>query len=264
MLFFTLEQSRKELAEKSLSRLTYELCQKNPGKGLKPCTSFGVSSHKLWTKYTKQQQDMINFCEEQYKAFAKDHLFFIEGLANIGVAEVRDMAKRHIAITGRFPVVIVDYLHVLKSPNDRFNEMQAIDYNITELRRLARDLDIPVIVVTSFNRENYYMPVSLASAKGSGKIEYSSDVMLALAPKNMRDDDSDKGKRENRQIVESCKRSAERELELYILKNRSARAHGRISYLYNSRYNHFAETSEVYYPEFRDTDGDAVAGNKKF
>jgi len=37
-----------------------------------------------------------------------------------------------------------------------------------------------VIGISSFNRENYSAPVSMASFKESGAIEYSSDVLIGM------------------------------------------------------------------------------------
>ena len=45
---------------------------------------------------------------------------------------------------------------------------------------MSRDFGLPVVGISSFNRESYQEPVSMKSFKESGAIEYSSDVLIAL------------------------------------------------------------------------------------
>ena len=49
-----------------------------------------------------------------------------------------------------------------------------------ELKRLSRDYKLPLIGISSFNRDSYTEAVSMKSFKESGAIEYSSDVLMGL------------------------------------------------------------------------------------
>ena len=88
--------------------------------------------------------------------------------------------------TGEKPVVIIDYLQVIAADKDpetgrKMTETrQIIDHNITELKRISRDLDITVILISSVNRANYMQPIDFESLKESGGIEYTCDVCWGL------------------------------------------------------------------------------------
>jgi len=87
---------------------------------------------------------------------------------------------------GDKPVFLVlDYLQILPTPADvRVDGIKdKVDFNLSELRRLARDLKSPVLVISSENREAYKegkTRPSLVALKESGGIEYSADAVLCL------------------------------------------------------------------------------------
>ncbi len=66
------------------------------------------------------------------------------------------------------------------------SDKQRTDYNVTELKRISRDFAIPVIIVSSLNRDNYNEPISLSALKESGSLEYGSDVVMGLQIQGMR------------------------------------------------------------------------------
>ena len=78
----------------------------------------------------------------------------------------------NIRLRGGKPLVIVDYLQILKPMNPRMTDkQQAVKYNISELKRISRDFDIPLIVISSFNRSNYNTVTGYESFKETGAIE---------------------------------------------------------------------------------------------
>ena len=66
-------------------------------------------------------------------------------------------------------------------------EKQQVDFNVSELKRISRDNDIPIFIICSFNRENYSTTVDFTSFKESGAIEYGADVVMGLQLKVMED-----------------------------------------------------------------------------
>jgi replicative DNA helicase len=98
--------------------------------------------------------------------------------------------KRHTSP----PLLVVDYLQLIASPEERQRDdvrtrIQAASY---ELRRLARDRGMVVLVLSSTGRQNYrpengkplwqQPPEALVgTGKESGEIEYSADSVLFLA-----------------------------------------------------------------------------------
>ncbi|MBR7083599.1 MAG: hypothetical protein IKI37_00220, partial [Oscillospiraceae bacterium] len=103
---------------------------------------------------------------------------------------------------------------------------------VLELKRISRDFKIPVIGISSFNRENYKTAVNYASFKESGAIEYSSDVLIGLQLKGAGDKSFD---------VDAAKAKNPREIELVILKNRNGETGKKIAFRYFPMFNYFEE-----------------------
>ena len=99
---------------------------------------------------------------------------------------------------------------------------EKIDSTVTELKRISRELDITVIVISSLNRANYLTPVDFESLKESGSIEYSADVIYGLQLRCINEDlFSKEGKlKEKRERIRTAKAASPREIELLCLKNR--------------------------------------------
>ena len=64
-------------------------------------------------------------------------------------------------------------------------DKQNTDYNVVALKRLSRDLSIPVIAISSFNRQNYAEPLNPSAFKETGAVEYSADVLIGLQYQGM-------------------------------------------------------------------------------
>ena len=96
-------------------------------------------------------------------------------VGDVGVEEIRREVEKYES-----PVVFIDYAQIIAPISDRKTDKQNVDANITALKRLSRDYGLPVVAISSFNRESYRESVSMASFKESGAIEYSSDVLIGL------------------------------------------------------------------------------------
>ena len=167
VIFFSLEQSRLELVSKSLARLTY---QTNP--------AHAVTALKIRQGYIFDETlDAI----EDYKAAIQDRLSIVEGNFSCNVSYIREYTRQYMQRTGTKPVIFIDYLQILQGEGDRRqSSKELIDSTITELKRISRELDITVFVISSLNRMNYLTPVSFEALKESGSIEYSADVIYGL------------------------------------------------------------------------------------
>lgn len=108
------------------------------------------------------------------------NIFISEGIGDIGAAQVRKEVQKHISLTGRKPTIIIDYLQILAPHNERATDKQNTDKAVLELKRISRDVKIPVIAISSFNRQSYNSPVTMEAFKESGAVEYSSDVLIGL------------------------------------------------------------------------------------
>lgn len=231
VLFFSLEMSRLEMASKSISRKTAQIDYSNAVSSLK--IRQGVTS--------KTVQDAT----EAYLTAIGDKMQVIEGGFDTTVENIRNYTFSYInQHEGAKPVVIVDYLQILQG-EQRGTIREAIDYNVVELKRLARALDVPVIVISSINRGNYLLPIDFESFKESGGIEYTADVVLGLQLACLDDNPvftKDKDIMAKREAIKAAKAENPRHVRLVCLKNRYGRPDWTITYKYYPQYDYFVET----------------------
>ena len=104
---------------------------------------------------------------------------------------------------------------------------------MTRAHRISsRDFDLPVLAISSFNRENYRSAVSMEAFKESGAVEYSSDVLFGLQLAGAGGANFD---------ANDAKQRSPRELELVMLKNRNGIPYARLPLSYDAKYNYFTE-----------------------
>ena len=216
ILFFSLEQSKFDLMSKSISRETYLYCLNNNIDIRNAKSNLGIMDGRRWFDFNETEKRVVNEAWQAYKDYAK-HVFIFEGVGNISVAEIRDCIKAHISLTGNSrPIVFIDYLQILKAADgdERVSDKQIVDHNVTALKQLSRDFDIPIIAVSSLNRQNYSEKINMAAFKESGAIEYGSDVLIGLQFAGVGESgfDVDKAKEENPRKIDFC-----------ILKNRNGK-----------------------------------------
>ena len=216
VLFFSLEQSRFDLMSKSISRESFLYCRKNGLPTSNAKSNLAIMDGRRWAGFSETENEVIKGAFKEYEEFAQ-HIFIHEGIGNISVAEIREKIKQHIAVTGnKRPVVFIDYVQILKAAegDERSTDKQVVDHNVTALKQLSRDFDIPVCAVSSLNRENYRQKINMAAFKESGAIEYGSDVLIGLQFAGTGDSDFD---------VDEARAKDPKEIEFCILKNRNGR-----------------------------------------
>ena len=236
VLIFSLEMSRNEMIAKSLSRLTAKITIDNHGDIRNAKTTRGIMTGKRYAGYNQTEKQLINAAVQEYAKIAGDTLnpriSIIEAMGTVGADQVKEQVEKYIKHTGKKPVVIIDYLQILAPHNEKSTDKQNTDYAILNLKRLSRDNKIPVIVISSFNRENYSVKVAMQAFKESGAIEYSTDVLIGLQLKGTGESDFD---------VDEAKAKHPREIEAVILKNRNGVTGKKISYNYYTMFNYFSE-----------------------
>ncbi|MBQ7067672.1 MAG: hypothetical protein IJM82_00740 [Synergistaceae bacterium] len=108
-----------------------------------------------------------------------------------------------------------------------------------------------MIGISSFNRESYKSPVSMASFKESGAIEYSSDVLIGLQFEGWdftKGDTSDKVRQErlsnlSRMNEEKAKTGQSQRIQVKILKNRNG-GRGSVYFEFYPMFNYFRASEE--------------------
>ena len=213
VLVFSLEMSRNELIAKSISRNTLRRVKQSGGNIKHAKTTRGIMSCKKYNSYCQAEKELIRTSISDYEKIA-GNIFIREGIGDVTAETIAEQVREHIESGHRPPVVIVDYLQILSPKNEKWTDKQNTDSAILTFKRLSRDHKIPVIVISSFNRENYSVKVSMQAFKESGAIEYSTDVLIGLQLKGI----------ENRNFdIDQAKSKNPREVEAVILKNRNGR-----------------------------------------
>lgn len=231
VLFFSLEQSENELVCKSIVREQHKLRESAP-KGKEPIKTTRNNMLKNGV-----DQPHIQAAIEAYKATAAN-MYIFEGNFNTTVNTIRATAKRFIRANRKAPVIVVDYLQILKPANDKIKDPIAIvDENITALKVLARETQTAVFVISSLSRKGYETDSSYTALKGSGSIEYSADTVFSLV--------LDVGDKENySEVFKQMNKTNCRRLKLECLKNRGGQSTFTCYYSYNPQYEYFKEEEE--------------------
>ena len=234
VLIVSLEMSKFELLSKSISRETFIECLSSGIDTKNAKTNRGISTGSRYAKYNKTEIELIKQSITIYSEHSAA-LYIQEGIGNIDVNRIRSIVDTHKEITGNSPVVIVDYLQILAPLSDRATDKQNTDKAVTELKRISRDYKIPVIAISSLNRNSYTEKISMQSFKESGAIEYSSDVLLGLQLKDVGSQGFN---------VDEAKKKEPREIELVILKNRNGQTGAILPFNYYQKFNYFLEVEE--------------------
>lgn len=177
VIYYSLEMSKAEIQAKSLSRESLAAALSMTGSSRTAKSTNHIMNGRHAKEYTDDERRTICKAREIYKTYAgRIHI-------KTGRHTVKDIEadiQKHKALTGRTPVLFVDYLQLLKTPETRRNltDKQITDENVEALKNLSHDL--PIICISSFNRESYTEPVTLSAFKESGIIEYTSDILIGL------------------------------------------------------------------------------------
>ena len=235
VLIFSLEMSRNELVAKSISRNTLKKVIETKGDIRNAKTTRGIMTGKNYSSYNQTERELIKGAINDYHSISK-RIFIREGMGDVTADTIVEQVKEHISKGNKPPVVIVDYLQILMPHNQKGTDKTNTDYAILNFKRLSRDYKIPVVVISSFNRENYSNKVSMQAFKESGAIEYSTDVLIGLQLMGVGSKSFD---------VDAAKSKNPREIEAVILKNRNGRTGDKIGYNFYAMFNYFSEIGEM-------------------
>ena len=183
VLVFSLEMSKNELNAKSISRNTYKLTDGKDTLSKQRRRYILTMSDILRGRVGSIGEAKRELFDEALGLTAKatEHLFILRD-NKISVDRIEEFINAHKEARGQRPFVIIDYLQILKaSANSQSSDKRLLtDEDVNNLKDMAVRHDIPILVISSFNRANYLEPVSMGSFKESGSIEYSSDTLIGL------------------------------------------------------------------------------------
>lgn len=250
VLFFSLEMSKREIIAKSLSRRMMQAAMKKYKNTkhakttrdiMKGAAGWSAQAQELFLDadawyHTSEEPLYIGTEPEHHPG---DFLEISEGSGNIGYKEIRAAVQAYKVENGVYPVVVIDYLQIMAPADPRATDKQNTDKTVLELKRMSRDFNIPVLAISSFNRENYNTAVNMAAFKESGAVEYSADVLIGLQYGYMRRRKDETEKARAARIVEARDHVQEEAaqglpilVDAVILKNRNgARGHAPLKFM---------------------------------
>ena len=212
VLFWSFEQSKEELRIKSLARLGQ------------------VNSRLIWKGRADENiwKDKVIPADKTYKEGPGPWLTIIEAGRTDTVEAIRSAAlmAKHKAGKDKPVLLILDYLQIMPTPEGVSLEgiKDKVDWNLSELRRLSRDLKSPVLAVSSLNREVQGKDKpTLAGLKESGGIEYTADAVICLwnDPKESKSMEEERLSRLDKNRLEDPNNPKTVRIEAYVLKNRN-------------------------------------------
>lgn len=163
---------------------------------------------------------------------------YIDDTPGIRTAEIRAKCRRLKQERGDLGLIVIDYLQLIEG-SGRESRQQEVSEISRQLKRLAKELSVPVIALSQLSRgieqRQDKRPI-LSDLRESGSIEQDADIVAFLYREDYyRNEDEDEEEAADDNIV-----------EIILEKNRSG-ARGTAQLLFIKEYNKFSSLS--YYPE---------------
>lgn len=150
---------------------------------------------------------------------------------SVDIAELRIGALNAVA-EGPVSLIVVDYLQILDPPPgmSESHTAEVIDANARALKKLAREIRCPVVVLSQFNRAGQLAgrKPRIQDLKGSGGIESHADIIMVLHPSEGRSDGP---------------ASDNVDIDLLVLKSRSGPT-GEVPLRFERRFTRFVERDD--------------------
>ncbi|MBU2685809.1 MAG: replicative DNA helicase [Gammaproteobacteria bacterium] len=202
VLFFELEMDRKRLAGRLLAMQA------------------GVDSYKLWRGQLSETEWKLT---NEAIGFIESAPLLIDDTPSVSLNYIRAQTKR---AKQKYDVkmIIVDYLQLMETEKVDTQE-QSISYITRNLKKLAKELNIIVILVSQFHRHEgtrFNRKPSMSDLKGSGAIEQDADkIILTWLPNLRKNDDELNGedRYKAKLIVEKHREGAIGEIDLMFNKS---------------------------------------------
>ena len=163
VLVFSLEMSSSQLALRML------------------CSRSRVNMKLLRDGLVSRDGAEVNAIGKAAEDFKKAPIL-IDDSSNLTIMELRAKARR-IHSRKKLGMIIVDYLQLLSGSDPRAPREQQVAEVSRGLKGLAKELDVPVLVLSQLNRssEKENRTPRLSDLRESGSIEQDADVVLMLS-----------------------------------------------------------------------------------
>ncbi|HRI81061.1 MAG TPA: replicative DNA helicase [Opitutaceae bacterium] len=167
VLIFSLEMSAAQLALRML------------------CSRARVNMKLLREGFVRQNGEEMKSLLATADEFSKSAIY-IDDSSALSIMQLRAKARRihaQLKDKGGLGFIVVDYLQLLSPTDPRVPREQQVAEASRGLKSLAKELNVPVLVLSQLNRssEKENRTPKLADLRESGSIEQDADVVLMLA-----------------------------------------------------------------------------------
>jgi replicative DNA helicase len=169
---FSLEMSRDQLVRRLL------------------CSQAGVDMDKVRTG-TIDEDEYMRLA--QAMTYLANSQMYIDDTSDISVGEMRSKCRR-LKLEQGLDLVLIDYLQLMSGPKRAENRQQEIAVITRSIKGMARELDVPVILLSQLSRAPETRADKrpmLADLRESGAIEQDADVVVLLYRKAFYEEDAD-------------------------------------------------------------------------
>jgi len=98
---------------------------------------------------------------------------------SIPLLDLRSLARRMVS-KHKVEIVFIDYIGLVSPENSKQDRHEQISQISRSLKALARELNIPIVVLSQVGRQSEGKTPSLADLRESGALEQDADVVLLL------------------------------------------------------------------------------------
>ena len=172
------------------------------------------SSILLNPSIKKSENEIIKINEARAKIYNSYKLFFDDHASRTDTFLIEDLYNR----IGGVDIIFIDYLGLLTPTIKGYSAYEVITNISRDLRSLSKRLQIPIVVISTLNRERLKRQdkrPNLSDLRDSGNIEYDVDLCLFLHREALDDYKSLKDNHIPGQVD-----PADREVDLIVAKNR--------------------------------------------
>lgn len=235
VLFYTLDNTRDELIAKSISRLTYEIVIASGYDRLTAKTANDFLAGSKYRHYSELELQVIKEATASYSEFGKN-IYMYNDLPSVSPTAIEEHVIRHMRLKKKKPMVVVDFMQMIKV-DQKADDKKNVDLVLSQLKAIAKKYSVPVLGISTLNRENYYNAAKVSALKASGDNEYFANYVIMLEYTGTGQDkfDFDKACEENPSKV-----------DLVLLKNKMGIKQKRIHMLHYLKYSKFEELKDGY------------------
>lgn len=158
---FSLEMSNEQLVQRLLAQET------------------GIDSQRLRT--AKLQSDEWQTLTQAIETMREAHIF-LDDTPALTPLQLRTKCRR-LHLEYGLDLVIVDYLQLMSSGTRQENRVQEVSYLSRNMKILARELDVPVLVAAQLSRaveQRASKEPQLSDLRESGSLEQDADIVMFL------------------------------------------------------------------------------------